>query len=360
MKQRKHFLLVVLLLCALVLLCACGSEAEYSVKVVSALGDPYQGVIVQFMQDGQRVAMQAVDENGVAAKSLEKGEYTVELQFTDSNVSYYYGEETLTLSEQERSLTVELAQALSGPAETLYVGGVAVEAHTVDVGCTYLPLAASGRTYVIFNPAVPGTYAVSLQGEAAVGYYGTPHFVQENPAVETVDNTVTLSVNAGMIGTDSTSAAMLVLGVDAAAGETGCVLTVERVGDPQETLADKPWTIYEATVELKQFTLPAGTGLVDFDLTAADDAYTLVLNEDDGFYHMNTADGPLVLVRLGEPSAYLDSIREVVDKSGVVKYFFDENGEFVKKESYTECLIEYLKYVDAETGVYPPWPTKGD
>ena len=43
----------------------------------------------------------------------------------------------------------------------------------------------------------------------------------------------------------------------------------------------------------------------------------------------------------------------MLDRSGVTKYFFDENDEFVKKESYSECLLEYIEYVDEAEGVYP-------
>jgi hypothetical protein len=43
----------------------------------------------------------------------------------------------------------------------------------------------------------------------------------------------------------------------------------------------------------------------------------------------------------------------MLERSGVSKYFYDENGNFVKKESYSECLTEYLDYVDLDEGVYP-------
>ena len=89
------------------------------------------------------------------------------------------------------------------------------------------------------------------------------------------------------------------------------------------------------------------------DITAA--SYTLVLNETDGFYHLNTADGPLVLVNLGDVSKrqYLDSFETIIGKSKVCKYFYDENGEFVKKETYNECLQKYIDVMDKSKGVYP-------
>ena len=39
--------------------------------------------------------------------------------------------------------------------------------------------------------------------------------------------------------------------------------------------------------------------------------------------------------------------------SGVSKYFYDENGEFVKKEKYDDCLLKYFEIMDEESGLYP-------
>jgi len=79
------------------------------------------------------------------------------------------------------------------------------------------------------------------------------------------------------------------------------------------------------------------------------------LNETDKTYHLNTADGPQVLVRLGAKAEvkYLASFETVLERSGVSKYFYDENGEFIKKESYSECLLKYIENVDEESGMYP-------
>ena len=155
-----------------------------------------------------------------------------------------------------------------------------------------------------------------------------------------------------MIGTGDSGTTTLVIGIEAADAD-GCTLAIERIGEAERTLADEPWMIYETTAELAPYTLPAGASLKEFDLTAETGKYNLVLNEKDGFYHLDSADGPLVLVNLGKDGNYLDSFKTILDNSGVSKYFYDENGEFVKKESYTECLLEYIACMDESNGVYP-------
>lgn len=364
--KRARVLVLAMLLCVAAVLGACGGqEAEatgapdtndvtYVVKVVDALERPYtEGVIVRFLRNGEQTAMQVVDENGAVSKTLEKGDYTVELMFTNDEGSYYYDQTDLTLSAEKTELVVELAYTPAPEAVSLYAQGKETIAYRVSEGCTYVSLKAGERNYFLFSPTVAGTYEISMVGSAAaIGYYGAPHFVQELSAVDVVDGVITVSISSGMIGSGNTGTTTLVIGIDAGDAED-CVLSVVRAGEAEHTLADEPWMIYEKTVELAPYSLPSGAALGEFDLTASADTYKLVLNESDGFYHLDSADGPLVLCRLGVNSKYLDSFKTIVDHSGVSKYFYNEDGSFQKKENYTDCLLEYLKYIDEENGVYP-------
>lgn len=335
------------------LLTGCGGEKDYTVMVRDALGNPYTtGVVVRFMQDGQQVAMQACDENGVATKTLPKGEYTVELSFTDSEAEYHY-DPALTVTAKNRTVEAILAKTVSGEPQVLYVGGDEFDAYAVTAGCTYVETEAGKRTYVLFTPTQAGTYEFSVTegSQAVLGYYGAPHFVQEVSNVDVVDGKFTISVSASMIGTGTGGTSVYVLGIDNQS--EGCVIGIQRTGDPQKTIEDEPWTVYKTTATLSAYSLPADAKIAEFDLTAATDTYTFVFNEQDGFYHLNDANGPLVLVRLAEDCDYIACFATMLDRSGVTKYFFDENDNFVKKESYSECLLEYIEYVDKTEGVYP-------
>ncbi len=354
MKKVIARLLAAVICCAVLGACANG-EPAYKVTVVDALGNPYtSGVIVKFLQNGEQVAMQAIDGEGAVERTMAKGEYTVELQFTSSADQYYYEQTDLTLSGDKTELQIVLSHAVSAEPQKLFVQGKETQAYAVGVGCTYVELSQEDRSYFLFTPTEAGTYEFSLVGsDAAIGYYGAPHFVQEASAAEVVDNQFQISVSAGMIGTDSAGTTVLVVGVEAS--DSNGILAIERIGDAEKTLADEPWTVYEPTAQLEQYTLPAGAQIGEFDLTAPTSRYNLVYNETDGFYHLDSTDGPLVLVRLGNAAEvkYLAPFEKILESSGVSKYFFDEDGNFVKKENYADCLLEYIECVDEESGMYP-------
>lgn len=359
--MNKRFFALVLALVLLVTLAACGGNAgeektpavdasgnvEYKVTLTDALGNLYHdGIIVKFLQDGQEIAMQVVGDNGVAVKTLPAGDYSVELVYTSADTNYSYDAAAAVLTADAPELTLMISQITALETQTLFADSKEHEAFVVGLGCTNVSL-NEGRTYFLFVPEQAGNYEFGVEGDAAaVGYYGAPHFVQSTSALEVVDNKVQVSVSAGALGNT------LVIGLDYQ-GEANCVLTIERIGDAVKTIADEPWHTYQKTVELSPYTLPAGAGLKNFDLTAASDAYNLVLNEADGFYHLDSADGPLVLVRLAGELDYMATYKTVLDRTGVVKYFFDENGEFVRKENYTDCLLEYIANADEDDGVYP-------
>ena len=355
----------VLLLCMTLLLGACGgaqesgdapggTDAEYVVKIVDGSGNPYtSGVIVQFTQNGEKVALQTIDANGIAAKTLAKGDYTVELMFTGDADEFYYDNTGLNLSTEKTELEIVLAKTVGDESQMLFVDGKEYEAFHIADGSSHVKLTAGDRSYFLFTPSVAGTYKISASDASAkLGYYGSPYFVQTVNAADEVEGGITISVSASMIGTGNSGTTVLVIGVDA--GETdSCVLTIERIGEAERTLADEPWSIYQTTVELAPYKLPAGAKLMDFDITASTDTYNLVLNEADGFYHLDSADGPLVLMYLGEDVQYLDCFKTILEHTGINRYFFDDNGEFVKKENYSDCLLEYIACMDEDKGVYP-------
>lgn len=355
MKNLKKLIIVAALMCSAMFLVACGGgETEYKVTVKDALGNTYgKDTIVEFYDGDTKAGMQICDENGVATKTLAKGTYTIKVTSTEKGVSYYYEETQVTGSKT--AVDVIISNMLGEEPEVLFVSGEETDAYYVNAGCTNVELAEGERNYFLFVPTEAGMYEFSVvcDSKTDIGYYGAPHFVQENSAAEVKDGKFTMNITESMIGKEGTGTTIVVIGVDSEK-KANAVLCIDRTGDPEKTLAEEEWTIYKKTVELSKYTLPAGKSLVDFDITSAT-KYNLVLNKNDGFYHLNNENGPLVVVYLAEdPTApYLPCFKNILDRSGVSKYVFDADGNFVEKVSYSECLLEYIEFADDATGVYP-------
>lgn len=364
-KKISALLITVMLVCSVVMLSACGNdsnvdengEVTYKVTVKDALGNAYtSGVIVKFMQNGEQAAMQVCDEKGVASKKLKAGEYDVEVSFTSGDNNCYYDKSGLKVTAEKNTLEVNVANKLSDTPAVLSTVDGEFDAYNVNTGCTYVELSKEGRNYYLFTPTEAGTYEFSIADKASVeiGYYGAPFFVQSNNVADVNDNKFILSINEGMLGSGDGGSAVIVIGIDVKDDKTNsCILAVNRTGDPERTIEDEPWTDYKTTSKLSKYELPAGATVEDFDLTASADTYKLVFNTKDGFYHLNSEDGELVVVYLTEDPGYTSCFKSIIDNQRSCKYFFDKDGNLEKKESYNDCLAEYIENADEKTGFYP-------
>ena len=361
----KALLLAAIMLLSTLALCACGGgETEYEVKVVDTAGVPATGVIVKFMQNGTQVAMQPVDANGVAKKALAKGDYTLELVYTDASITGYVDPATAVLSADKTSVQITLYNTVSGEGVDLIADGNEYKAYYVTDGGTYVDVAKQTRNYFLFTPTQAGTYKISIDNkDMKLGYYGSPFFVQSQSVEEVVDNAFTVSVSQSMIGTGNTGTTVMVIGIDGAAEDGSCILNVQRTGDPAWTVESEPWTEYKTTHNLAPFTLDLGgkeLTYVDITGTAADNQ--VVYNEADGYYHFGKADGPVVYIHLGKGAPYV-SLQTMIQGDGPMggaplrHYFWNGEGRgkenFVKREDYTDIMVSYFENMDANTGVYP-------
>ena len=361
-RRIKALLMVFALVLSTALFYACGNsgEAEYQVTVVDSEGKPFtSNVIVKFMQNGAQVAMQPVDANGVAKKTMAKGDYTLEVIYTDDRPAGYVDPTTATLSADKTSVTLTLYNAVSGEGHELYVNGEATTAHYVSAGGTHVTVAKGVRNYFIFTPTQAGTYKISVSNnDLKVGYYGSPFFVQAQSIEEPVDNTVSFSVSQSMIGEGSTGTSAYVLGIDGLEADADCILFVQRTGDPAYSISDEPWTTYVTTHTPEKFTLDTDKELTYVDIKGATADNQVVFNEADGYYHFGTADGPVVYMHLGKGAPYV-ALQVVVQGDGpmggapIRNYFYDDAGNFVKKEDYTDILSKYFENMDENQKVYP-------
>ncbi len=316
---------------------------DYSVKVVFSDGKPCTVGSVLFESNGSQQAMIALNDFGIAKTKLKEGNYNASIAFASGD-DYFYDKTSTKLNSANRDITVVVAPKISEDFITLYVGN----AYKLSEGAYYAQTANNDVTYFAFTPTVSGLYRFELSSIIPkISYWGgnVDYIYNMTDNVDVTDNGFEINVKDVNLGST------FIIGVE---GTDGCVIITKRLGDfiPDEN--DIPPVIYQPTVAPKPFSLniPNGQALIGFDITSATDAYSLVYNSADGYYHLGTANGAIVYVNLGENAPYI-SLKEVVSAANMGKSFYDENGRFIKREVYTDCVQAYASCIDETHGVYP-------
>ncbi len=327
------------------------TKIDYTVKIVDYYGNAVSGVNVTFFQDGKAVALAKADASGVATTQLVAGDYTAKLAFTKG--SYVYEEAQLVFTQEATEVTVTVTAKRGNTKEELYVG----TAYFVNVGATYIEgMQTNITSYFMFQPTVSGYYKITTTDPAAViSYWGGNRFyiADQTGAVQVEgENALLLQVREEYLNEDT----VYILGITGAQTAT---LLIERTGDiilTDEEMAE--WIIYEAKEPAETFTLnkrPNQT-LTYLDLTAED---ITIVKGADGYYHLDTESGPILYVNLGTDGRYMPFHAmlgfEQAGGTNFQRVFYDENGNFIKKENYTACMQSFVKAcVDAQGyGVYP-------
>lgn len=302
------------------------------------------------LKDQNPVGVKTLDEYGTAEFLAEEGEYTFALAGLDAP-AYWEDAEPLTAAAPDTSVTV--AWGVSGEPEELYVGN----AYSVNTGGTYVELQSGVTNYFTFTPEEPGLYRIAAsRPDALLSYWGgsTVGLIIDQTGSTDYDpqtNAFTRNIKATNIGITC------IIGIT---GEGSCVLQIVRVGDAILDETDIIPDIYRGkTTPVAPWKLEevSGKKLTYVDLTAASAELTAVYNELDGFYHLNSADGPLLYVNLGSNAPYV-SMYVMLGLTGVggtsfTQTFYDENGTAVRREDYTDCMQAYAANTDGKYGVYP-------
>ncbi len=228
-------------------------------------------------------------------------------------------------------------------------------AYQVSAGKTPVTLSQGDRSFFVFAPTESGIYEISYTGDLEfLGQYGAPSFVNHTDSgvrVEGKENVISLEIMPGMIGSGETGTAEYVYGLDAADGTNSGILNIIRVGD----YVPEQWIAYTNVSTLEKYTLPENANIHEFNMNQS---YDVVFNSQDGLYHLNSADGPLVMVRLGKNAEqfckYLSPFQVVAELSNpffTVK--FDANGEVTERMNYGSALVAYFDVIHEPSGLYP-------
>ncbi len=186
-------------------------------------------------------------------------------------------------------------------------------------------------TVYILYPTAVGEYTITSNAMMGIASY-LDMWVQFEPTEEIVNlNTITWNC------TDINQAIMIAISPNASEES----ITVTRK-DPDAS-QEIPWIFYENTTTPEKFEMPDfvdvdafDDGYVDFEDDVIDDA---VLG-DDGYYHLNDKNGPVLFANLN------DSIMSLYTMSGygsIAAVQYDDNGDVTKKVDYTDAFYEYVE-----------------
>lgn len=321
------------------------TSIEYQAKVVLGNGVAFAGITVQFWRDDTMVAEQKADKEGVAKASLLEGTYSIKLVGTDMK----YDAASARVSSAKPSTEILLANPCGTQKERIEcpIVNKPRPAYIVEEGATYVTLNPGERNYFMFTPTKSGTYRISTVSTGVkVGCYGgsihyiTPDNMAEKDRID--ENGTAFSVSVKDVGIS------LILGLDAASNVEGTVLLITRIGNAEWSIADEPWITYSGTHTPKKYTLPSGTNLKKVDITGGN--IKLVLG-DDGFYHKDSKNGPLVFLKFKETD-YV-AFDDILNNFHIAAYLYNKNGSFLRKEEYTELMEKYRDCADAKESVYP-------
>ncbi len=372
--MKKILLLILALLC-IACFVACGGNTDtntdintdtsqttdksvnYKVTVLDEKGQPLDEAVVYF---GDKKVF--ADENGVATAELTGSEFVIRVE-DYSKKEYFIGENVkVTPDNNEITVTVMLSAANlryervhdSGTPDTTDDDR---RAYLVsEIGTYFTPnISNESVVFFLFTATRDGIYKFSLDIEGEVGYYGAPLNALNKPIEPLADENgvLTLEIKKKNLASDNTEATPYLIGIKAKNADASyCKFTIARAGDPVYTPEDDPYTYVTAPtlsplfISYKNWQIT----LSDIDITKEN---TLVYNEEDKCYHLDTVDGPIVYVRVGTASAYLPSFYKVCETSLMSSYIYDESGKYVGKEAYNALVNQYYEACDKGTGLYP-------
>ena len=325
-------------------------KLDYSVTVKTGTGAPVPGVEVIFTKGSTEVAKVKTDKDGKAVAKLEEGEYEYSV---NADSTYFVSADNDSLTKAAPAVEVVLVTYVTN-AEYIYPdekNGI----YRVNLGSVRVPVAKGEMRYFFFTPAEGAVYKVYTDSDKVeVGYYGGSFYVYSNNSGEMeADGSMKLQVLLSQVGNT------FVLGLQStSASVEECTLTIEKFSDVQITIEELEWVPYKPDTVVEKIETPAGY-IVGMDLavwTPFDSAATEIpvyFNEKDGYYHLESVDGPVLYVRIGSKSSYQEALTTIVGTSNLGVYIYDENGEFVKKERYNEIIDAYAAASDTKYNVYP-------
>jgi hypothetical protein len=324
-------------------------KLEYTATVLDGYGVPVNGAKVIFYQGNSVVAELMTDSLGKASATLYEGEYEV---VCEPSVGFY-APSPAKLTAADNSADIMIVAYAENP-QLVYpdeVNGV----YDVTVGSVRVPVENDVMRYFFFTPQEGAIYRVYTDSDKVeIGYYGGSFFVTETNSGKMLDDGgMELEVLHSAIG------GALVIGLKSTSSAVSeCTLTIVRYSDIEIKDVERPWEQYQLSHTPTKIETPAGTlQAVPITVTlpagGAVSEISVYYNESDGYYHLNSKTGPILYVRINTPSLFPEALATIANVTNIGRYFSDEQGNFVKKESYNSAILLYSEAADTVNGVVP-------
>lgn len=320
----------------------------YTVTVIGSDGNPRQGAMVVILKNGEAIVTSPTLADGTLTAELEVGEYEVKLL---NLLGEAYRTEGCVLTPESTALTISLCGLPTAGEEIFAYSAsaddyIAYDAKRVVEGRTMVTLSTDDMTYYLFVSSRGGTFKLSMDKDlpVSIGYFGSTSYVMTESVATEQDNAICVDVYDDMVFNYA-----FVIGIRAEdASLKECELTIEYVSERETTEHDLPWNDLMPDHELPKYTMGAGT-VTNFAVDSAE--IVLVYSESDGYYHVGSESGPVVLVNLNNNSKYMDALTTVCSNMRLGVYVYDEDGKLVSKDSYNELIWAYNEVADG--GYYP-------
>ncbi len=214
---------------------------------------------------------------------------------------------------------------------------------SIEVGENNLTLDGSAITTIYgFSSDVSGKYTITAPDGCTVSYWGNNEW---SLAKESSNETNIYELEYATAGPS------VYVGIS---GATQATVTIERTGDVQTGGGQNPgggseYTDYENKVKPEAFTF-AGVEENLFYVWVEDSEKTAVLGAD-GFYHIGTANGPVLYVDIDmdlhpySENYIVAGLNKIAQEGRLYNYS--------TKISYNNALLEYAACKDSKTGLYP-------
>ncbi len=340
----------------------CGAETNtYTVTVTDAAGSPIPMTLVTVFRGTIQSGIKFTDANGKATFELIDGKHSFTLE--TASAGFDYDKNDCVLSADEREKTAVLYDALSDK-RVVYSSGEK-DAYFISAGKNYkINFSNNEQSYFIFTAERTGIYKFTVTSDVTVklGYFGNPDYVLQNDVTKAEDRvneyTILIDIAPKYLSGDQREASKFLLGAIGVSSEGSGVLSIEKIAEHVMTPEDYPWQTYGGTLNPAPYVpensaLPGFT-LVDLDITNPN--LSIVYNDQDGYYHYMTEDGPVVLMKLDVATKYLAAISEMAETQAFVCYIYNEDGTYKEKLTFQAMLLKYIAACEVDKGGVGAYP----